>query len=142
MVLFIKAKPVNILPALEKEDAMEIYELLKTKDANTLFLEGIATDYSEQVIAEMRRLENEMNSKMNGSFELTSKIPAVYNEEGDISKKEILATYYTVTTETALKSSMSSTLLDVDIVAIDVRIWSDGNPNETPNWTTYKASFN
>jgi len=23
----------------------------------------------------------------------------------------------------------------------DVRIWSDGNPDEEPTWATYKASF-
>ena len=90
----------------------------------------------------INKLESEMVSKMSGSYELTAKIPAVYDEEGEILTEEVPATYYVVTTEIALKASMSSDLLDIDTVVTDVRIWSDGKPDETPLWTTYKASYN
>ena len=121
---------------------MEIYVALKTKDGNRLFLEdNIATEYTEQVQAEINKLESEMVSKMSGSYELTAKIPAVYDEEGEILTEEVPATYYVVTTETSLKASMSSKLLTVDTVVTDVRAWSAGNPDKTPSWTTYKASY-
>ena len=142
-MLFTKKQEINILPVLESTNAMEIYEALKSKDGNRLFLEdNIATEYTEQVQAEINKLESEMVSKMSGSYELTAKIPAVYDEEGEILTEEVPATYYVVTTETALKASMSSDLLDIDTVVTDVRIWSDGKPDETPLWTTYKASYN
>ena len=142
-MLFKTVNPINTLPTLTSIQAMGIYELLKTKDGNTLFLESnIATEYTEQVQAEINKLESEMVSKMSGSYELTAKIPAVYDEEGEILTEEVPATYYVVTTETALKASMSSDLLDIDTVVTDVRIWSDGKPDETPSWTTYKASYN
>ena len=142
-MLFKTVNPINTLPALDSTHAMEIYVALKTKDGNRLFLEdNIATEYTEQVQAEINKLESEMVSKMSGSYELTAKIPAVYDEEGEILTEEVPATYYVVTTETALKASMSSDLLDIDTVVTDVRIWSDGKPDETPSWTTYKASFN
>ena len=142
-MLFKTVNPINTLPALDSTHAMEIYVALKTKDGNRLFLEdNIATEYTEQVQAEINKLESEMVSKMNGSYELTAKIPAVYDEEGEILTEEVPATYYVVTTETALKASMSSDLLDIDTVVTDVRIWSDGKPDETPLWTTYKASYN
>jgi len=142
-MLFKTVNPINTLPALDSTHAMEIYVALKTKDGNRLFLEdNIATEYTEQVQAEINKLESEMVSKMSGSYELTAKIPAVYDEEGEILTEEVPATYYVVTTETALKASMSSDLLDIDTVVTDVRIWSDGKPDETPLWTTYKASYN
>jgi len=142
-MLFKTVNPINTLPALDSTHAMEIYVALKTKDGNRLFLEdNIATEYTEQVQAEINKLESEMVSKMNGSYELTAKIPAVYDEEGEILTEEVPATYYVVTTEIALKASMSSDLLDIDTVVTDVRIWSDGKPDETPLWTTYKASYN
>ena len=142
-MLFKTVNPINTLPALDSTHAMEIYVALKTKDGNRLFLEdNIATEYTEQVQAEINKLESEMVSKMNGSYELTAKISAVLDEEGEILTEEVPATYYVVTTETALKASMSSDLLDIDTVVTDVRIWSDGKPDETPLWTTYKASYN
>ena len=142
-MLFTKKQEINILPVLDSTKAMDIYVALKTKDGNRLFLEdNIATEYTEQVQAEIQKLESEMVSKMSGSYELTAKIPAVYDEEGEILTEEVPATYFVVTTETALKASMSSDLLDIDTVCVDVRIWSDGKPDETPSWTTYKASFN
>ncbi len=142
MTLFIKKNEVNILPALTSEKAMEIYEALKTKNLNRLFLEdNIPTEYTKQVMKEMQSLESEMVSKMNGRFELTPRILAEYDEEGNISKEAIPATYFKVTTETALKNSMSSEILNIDTVVVDIRIYSDGKPDELPTWTVYKASF-
>ena len=116
MTLFIKKQELNVLPELDSETAMEIYQALKIKDANRLFLEDdIPTEYSVEVETEMKRLEADMISKMNSGK---------------------------VTTETGLKASMSSDLLDVSVVCTDVRIWSDGLPDQEPNFETYKESFN
>ena len=141
-MLFKTVNPINTLPALDSTHAMEIYVALKTKDGNRLFLEdNIATEYTEQVQKEISILESEMVSKMSGSYVLTPKVLATYDDEGEVLTKEVPATYYIVTTEAALKASMSSDLLDVSTVVTDVRIWSDGKPDESPSWTTYKSSF-
>ena len=143
MALFKIVSEANTMPTLTAKTAQSIYELLKTHDINTLFLEqNIPTEYSAQVQNEINRLESEMVSKMNGSFELTARVPVTYDEEGEIVDKEISATYYKVTTEKALKESMSSELLDIPTIVTDVRIWSDGKPDEEPAWGDYKATFN
>jgi len=140
MTLFNKTITQNTVPGLTSTQAMVVYEGLKTKDANTLFLEdNIPTGHSEAVVKEMRRLETEMVSKMNGSFLLNAE-QSHYDDEGNkVVDKE--AEYFVVTTEAALKNSLSSDLLDVAVVVVDVRIWSDGNPDATPSWTVYKNSF-
>jgi len=143
MSLFKIVTEVNTLPTLSAETAQEIYELLKTHDINTLFLENdIPTEYSSQVAKEINKLEGEMVSKMSGSFELTARVPATHDDEGEIVDEEVPATYYEVTTEKALKESMSSEILDIPTIVTDVRIWSDGNPDEEPSWGDYKATFN
>jgi len=141
-MLFVKKETKNVLPVLTSEQAMGIYEGLKTKDANRLFLEdNIPTEYTVEVMKEIQRLESEMVAKMNGSFKVTDKIPAEYDEEGNETKAAIPATYYLVTTEAELEESMASELLTINTVVTDIRIWSDGNPDATPTWTDYKASL-
>jgi len=142
MSLFIKTKVVNVLPALSEVVAMEVYEGLKTKDPNTLFLEDdIPTEYSMQVLAEIKSLESEMVSKMNGTFVTLVGSPAVLDEEGEITTPAVPPTYFVVSTEANLVSSMDSSILTIATVVEDVRIWSDGNPDASPTWATYKASF-
>ena len=142
MALFKIVPEVKILPTLTAEMAQSIYELLKTNDINTLFLEqNIPTEYSSKVSKEINKLENEMVSKMNGSFELTARVPATYDDEGEIVDEEVPATYFKVTTEKALKGSMSSVILDIPTIVTDVRIWSDGKPDEEPTWSNYLLTF-
>ena len=142
MSLFIKTKVVNVLPALSEVVAMEVYEGLKTKDPNRLFLEdNIPTEYSMQVLAEIRSLESEMVSKMSGTFVTLVGSPEVLDEEGNVTEAATSPTYFSVSTEANLVSSMDSSILTVATVVEDVRIWSDGNPDEEPTWATYKASF-
>jgi len=142
MTLFKKGIKVNVLPRLTKEKAQEIYEGLKLKDINRLFLEdNIPTEYSVRVQKEANRLECEMVSKMNGSFIIVNAVLAIYNKGGEVIEKAIPAVFYKVTTELSLKNSMSSELLDVNKLVVDVRAWSEGNPNEKPSWKDYKSSF-
>ena len=118
------------------EEAQTIYSSLKAgKNETDLFKEGIAFEKTAIVVTEMKSLESEMVSKMQGSYLLEE---AVKNEEGEITTPPV---YFIVTTETALKESMSSDLLDTDILVEDVRIWSDGNPDKEPSWVDYKKLF-
>ncbi len=96
------------------EEAQVIYDkIINDRMSETdLFKDGIPFEKSVLVRAEMKRLEADMLSKMPKA-----------------------------TTETALKESMSSELLDTGVLVEDVRKWSDGNPDSTPNWADYKASF-
>ena len=142
MSLFIKKTEPNTLPALGEVQAMEIYEALKTKDPNRLFLEdNIPTEYSMQVLKEISKLEGEMVSKMNGTFVTLVGSPAVPDEEGEFTTSAVPPTYFIVSTEANLVSSMDSSILTVATVVEDVRIWSDGSPSEEPSWEVYKNSF-
>jgi len=142
-MLFKTIKTINTLATLTSKKAQEIYVGLQTKDANRLFLEdNIPTEYTVAVEKEINRLESEMVSKMAGSYILEPSVPATYTEDGEIDEKAVPAVYYAVTTEDALKKGMSSDLLDIPTLVTDVRIWSDGNPNQEPTWTNYKSSFN
>ena len=142
-MLFKTIKAINTLATLTAKKAQEIYVGLQTKDANRLFLEdNIPTEYTVAVEKEINRLESEMVSKMSGSFIIEPAVPATYTEEGEIDEEAVPAVYYTVTTEKALKEGMSSEILDIPTLVTDVRIWSDGNPDQEPSWTNYKSSFN
>ena len=109
---------------LNAESAQAIYAEFKLgKNENELFKEGVSFSDSKLVMDEIKVLESEMLSKMNGSFVLTEMVPAEYNEEGEETAVSIPATYFNVTTELVLKNSMSSDLLDVSILVADVRAY-------------------
>ena len=121
MSLFKKGKTTNTLPALESDVAAAIYELLKTKDANRIFLEdNIPTEYTEQVEGIISAFESEYVSKVSGSYMITAKIPATYDEAGEIVDEAIPAVMYELTTKTALLESISCELLDKATIASDV----------------------
>ena len=137
-MLFIKTTTVTSVEALTAEDAQTIYgKLSEGKTETQLFTEeAISFDDSKTVQTEIKRLESEMRAKMNGSYLLEEEVK---DEEGEITTP---AVYFKVTTETALKESMSSDLLDTDTLVTDVRMWSGGNPDEAPLWADYLKTFN
>jgi len=104
------------LPTLISQEAQTIYALL-LESLTPFFIfrrHGHKIAYGNQVETEAKRIESKVVAYMN-----------------DASR-----------TEAQLKASISSTLLTVDTVDTDIRIWSDGNPDQSPSWATYKASFN
>ena len=120
-MLFNKIKATKTLAPLTAEKAKEIYELLKTKDANSIFLEdNIPTEYTKQVQTEMDRLENETITKASGNFIIEPAYPETYNEDGEVDEEAVPAVYYKLTTKKALLESMSSDLLDVSEACSDV----------------------
>ncbi len=122
-MLFKRTIQATGLDSLTPTEAKAIYaRLIAGENENDLFKTGIPFEYSAQVIAEAKRIESEMVSKLNGTFVI---------DEG----------YYEVTTEAQLRNSITSTLLTIATVVADVRIWSDGNPDNSPSWTVYKNSF-
>ena len=143
MTLFKKTKGLTPTPILMPNKAQEIYELFKAgKDETTMYIEdGIRFDDSTKVKKEYIKLESEMVSKMNGTYELTPYIPPIYDEDGNIITPAVSATYYAVTTENALKDSISSNLLVMATLVKDVREWSEGKPTMPRTWTKYKTSF-
>ena len=143
MTLFKKSASVVGVASLTAENAMVIYDLLKTKDANRIFLEdNIPTEHTVQVEKEIQQMESEMVSKMSGTFATVEAKPAELDKNGQETKAAVEAVYFAPTTEAALVSSMSSDLITVATLVIDVRAWSDGNPDQEPTWAVYKASFN
>ena len=87
---------------------------------------------SLKISAEIQRIENEVISKMNGTF-ITS--PKVFNDLELISGEE----YYSVTTKQDLIDSIDS-FLDVEIVLNDIIIYHN-NYDPSRTWTQFKESF-
>ena len=117
-MLFVKTNSTNTLPNLSQEQALNIYDALKTKDANRLFLEdNVPTEHTIEVETELKRIESEVASKMRG------------------------ADNYVATTKANLVTSITSTLLNVEVVVTDIINWFDGNPDENTTWDQFKASF-
>ena len=124
-MLFQKTETLNTLPALTSEQAKAIYEGLKTKDINNLFLEdNIPTEYSEEVNKEMKRIESEILSKMRGTFLITPAVAEQLDENEEVLVAAVEAVYFELTTKTALLASLSSDLLDVEYVLEDVEDYS------------------
>ena len=124
-------------PELGIEEARAIYsKLSQGKSISDLFHENHLIPHSQAVLVEAQRIEIEMISRMQGSYELSPEVT-------DPETYEIVeaAVYYEVTTEAALNASISSELLIVSSVVGDVRKWSDGSPDLAPTWEDYKASF-
>ena len=123
-------------------DAQAIYVLLKTKNSSDIRREDNYRMFNiEQVQAEIKKLESEMVSKMNGSYVTVEEVSHIDEESGE-TVIDTPVEYFSVTTETALKESMSSDILDVDTLVEDVRKWSDNNPDSAPTFSVYKNSFN
>ena len=121
MALFIKPVSANVLPALTAATAQSIYVLLKTKDANMMFLEdNIPTEYTVQVEKEMRKLEAEYMSKVSGTYLLTASIPATYDDEGEVDTEVVPAVYFALTTKAALLKTMSSEILNLETLCSDI----------------------
>jgi len=139
-MLFKRTQKEIVREELTKDTAMLIYELLKTKSPQAIRLEdGYSMIDIQDVLNEAKRIENEVNQKLSGDFEIA---PPIYtmSDDGE-SVIDTPAEYYEPTTEYQLKKSISSDLLDSDVVVIDVRKWSDGNPDEEPTWFNFKKSF-
>ena len=118
MTLFIKSNEINTLPVLSVEKSQLIYESLKVKYANRLFLEdNIPTEHSVLVEKEFKRIESEVMSKMRGAND------------------------YVPTTELHLVESIISELLDVSIVVTDIINWFDGKPDENTTWKQFKIAL-
>ena len=119
-------KPTNSTPALTVEVAQLIYNsIVLNGNADLAFKaqsdSSLEPEHFPLVDKEGMKIMNEIQSKFNGSFLLEAKIPATYDEEGEILTEEVPAVYYQVTTETVLKNSLSSDMLDTDIVYNDFK---------------------
>lgn len=116
MTLFIKNTEEVEEIVLTSESAQTIYDLFKVglNETELFTLHGVSFKDSNLVKAEYKLLEAEIISKVKGIFELTPLIPATEDNE------EIPATYYILTTKTALIVSLSSDLLNVETVCSDV----------------------
>ena len=115
-MLFNRIVTSPTIPALTGEVAQLIYGyLIQGLDASQIFsTHGYSILNTEQVVAEAKRIE-------------TLVVAYMRDEPG---------------TEAQLRATISSDLLTVATVVTDVRAWSDGNPDESPSWDVYKASFN
>ena len=143
MTLFIKKKPVKEELVVSASEAQKIYGYFKSGlDETQIFLKyGLPITISAFVKAEIKSLESQIISKMKGSYLLTGE-ESHFDEETGEKVVDVEAVYFKPTTEVALKNSISSDLLDVDLLVTDVRVWSDGKPDESPTWVDYKNSFN
>jgi len=130
-------KPTSSTPELTSTVAKAIYTLIKTHGtADNAFKAQADSLYDPEhfkaVDGEIDRIVSELNSFASGKI-VTPEVPAEYDEEGNVTKEAIPAVRYQLTTESKLKSQVSSTLLNVGDILNDIE------PNGI--WAEYKAIF-
>ena len=112
---------------------------IKCSDCSALFTDKL-TDFDfkniKGVSKEDKRLEDEIVSKMQGSFKIAD---AVTDEEtGEITTP---IQYFDAKDEKTLVTSLSSELLDVALVVSDMIKYADGDFDEDRTFTEWKALF-
>jgi len=112
---------------------------IKCSDCSALFTDKL-TDFDfkniKGVSKEVKRLEDEIVSKMQGSFKIAD---AVTDEEtGEITTP---IQYFDAKDEKTLVTSLSSELLDVALVVSDMIKYADGDFDEDRTFTEWKALF-
>ena len=118
-------KPTTSTTPLTADIAQEIYELIKTHgNADLAFKnqEGSVYD-AENVKAtadELDRVVGLLTAYRNGSVVVTPVVPAVVDDEGNITMPAVPAVYYEYTTDEDLIAQVSSDLLDVSTIYIDL----------------------
>ena len=141
MTLFVTTTDPVTKEILSPENAQLIYESMKAWKSHTdLFKEWVSFDDSKKVSDDMERLEREINVIMNWNKEKTQ---AIYSEPDEMGDRTLItpSTYEDPATQKDLVALVSSELLDVAVLVDDVRIYSDGNPDQDPDFTTRKESF-
>jgi hypothetical protein len=128
---------------VDKKRAQEIYGMLAGGlNETTLFTEHeVAFEESAIVMAEIRRLEAEVMSKMSGNYITVPEIPEIRDENNKVIQEFVPAVYFVVKDEKMLVESLKSELLDVAILVTDVRRFSDGNPDDAPDFKTWLEGF-
>jgi len=77
---------------------------------------------------DLARVKAEIESKMQGTYELTAKVAAEMDEKGEVTKEEVVATYYKVTTKTVLLEGLKSDEWEVSEIldeAMDGKTWDE-----------------
>jgi len=120
MSLFKKTIASSELPAITAEQAQTIYNRFKEGENETIQFTkyGEEMEYAVQVKTEMEKLEQEVGSKMSGSYE-----------------------GFEVSTKQSLIDSLSSDLLNIETLIDDIVNYY-GTYDESRTFTQYKASFN
>lgn len=119
-------KPTTSTTPITPQIAQAIYELIKTHgNADLAFKNQAGSLYdAENVKAtadEFDRIVAELTAYRNGSVVVTPAVPAVVDDEGNITTPAVPAVYYEYTTDADLISQVSSELLDVADVWADIK---------------------
>lgn len=140
MSLFETPKQENTFTPFAVKQPMDIYALFKAgKDCTKMFIEdNVPTQDSEIVQEEIKRLEEEILSKMSGTFVIGT-VNTYPN--GEDNEEVIENVYFKVSTKANLLASMTSiSILDKSIVLDDCIAY---NPSYDPTrtWKQFVDSF-
>ncbi|MDD4805099.1 MAG: hypothetical protein PHN69_08230 [Candidatus Pacebacteria bacterium] len=118
-------KPTFSTPALTAEVAQEIYSLIKQYGSadRAYKLKGNSNyepEHFDLVNKEADRIVRELREYKNGNVILEAAIPAVYDEEGNVTSDAIPAVMYEYTTDADLIEQISSDYLDVATIYNDL----------------------
>lgn len=140
-----KKNKVIVSDSMDATIAQDIYGLFKSLELEMDDISQVYTnkpsdkDYSmnqiKTVSKEMIRLNNEIDSKMSGSYLISS---AEYDEEGVETSP---AVYFEPTTKQALIDSLSSSLLDITIFANDKIVYDKGDYDADRTWEEFVAIY-
>jgi len=123
--LFKKVKAKDEVVGLTGEQAMVIYSYLKAdcNETQCFTSHGISFSDSKVVRDDIEALESEILSKVSGTYITKEGVDSVYDEEGNETKESVAPEYFTVTSKTILKNSLSESILDAETVIDDLVIF-------------------
>lgn len=98
----------------------EIYEFMNGRDISASYSDpahNSTIDFAEfvEVVDEADKVKDELSSKKAGTFTISSSVPAVLNDAGEVVTEEVPAVFYQYTTDSDLVASITS---ELDVAAI------------------------
>ena len=144
MKTFKRIKDNTPKPELTSQIAKDIYDVLATELSDTEVFKQYGYSFEDiaTVKNEVSRIENEIDMKMSGRFVIEEGTPATYDEEGNELTPLSPAVYYTPSTKTDLKQSITSDLLNTNTVLDDYILWSKGTPEVSVSWIQFVNGYN
>jgi len=117
----IKTQPTNSTPELTSEIAQAIFaKIVEYGNADKAYKSQADSAYDPEhfqaVDKEADRISAELAAYKSGSKVITPAVPAVYDEEGNVTTEAVPAVCYEYTTDEDLLSQVTSDLLDVESV--------------------------
>lgn len=139
MILFKKKLKKNTSTPFSKATPMAIYGYLKNDMSPVQIFKqhNVPLEEAQMVLDEIERLENEVFSKIRGTWVTTPEVPEERNEEGVVTKEAVPAVHFTLGTQSNLASSLAVTNITATTLITDLIAYYPDYDNAR-TWTQFK----